>query len=77
MLRAKGTLRSPPAPVSVFETVLKLGGKVVGIVEGIAYPDEATTIGENCRSPNIALATPVFATLKVVAGIQTALATNF
>src|SRR5689334_15139978 len=68
---------TPPAPNSVFDGVLKLGGKVLGILAGIAYPDEITTIGDTCKSPKIALATPVFARWKKVAGTQTALPTNF
>src|SRR5262245_60539134 len=76
MFRAKGTLRFPPAPVSVFDGVLKPGGNVVGMVAGIAYPDEITTIGESWKSLRIAPATPVRAKWKVSAGRHTALPTN-
>src|ERR1044071_3910228 len=47
--RRKGTPSTPPAPNSVFDGVLKLGGNVFGIDATIAYPDETTTIGDNCR----------------------------
>src|SRR4051812_2641088 len=77
-LRRNGIPNTPPAPYNVFDTVTKLGGdgNVDGIVVGIAYPAEITVMGDNCRSPKMAWATPDFAILKVVAGTQTALATN-